>query len=326
MILKKEDAVKLLPIAIMAHNEEKIISKAIESVLNQNSPTGYSLKVVVVANGCSDRTEDIVAFLEKQYPGKVVLLSMKEKGKTKALNRSINYFNELSDTGLQIPYVVFLDADCEFNSREALANYVNRFEQNPQLCAIGADCLPDVCFNGRKDIVAEIYRAVYGLGKSVKMNSISGMCYGIRFDVLKLIDFPEFQFAEDMFVSARLNGWFYKDRGIQVVFKTPSDLRNEIKRRTRQEISTQRYHKYYSYLKQKGVKVKLLEKSLGDDYRWWGAADNDIGKKWFKMNGIKPKALSAMYILIRLWARTKAYIAIKRIGKNENMDYWKVLR
>lgn len=208
----------------------------------------------------------------------------------------------------------------------ALINFIKRFEQNPKLCAVGADCLPDVFFNERNDITAEIYRAVYGLGKSVKINSISGMCYGIRLDVLKMIDFPEFQFAEDIFVSARLNGWFYKDRGIQVFFKTPSDLRNEIKRRTRQEISTQRYHKYYSYLKQKGVKVKLFEKSLGDDYRWWGALDDSIIKVWFKLKGIKPKFFVMAYALITLWAKIKAYRTLKKMRKNGNLDYWQVLR
>jgi glycosyltransferase involved in cell wall biosynthesis len=310
----------------MAHNEEKVIQRAVESVLEQKIPVGYSIKVVVVANGCSDRTGEIVKFLEQQHPRKVVFLSIQEKGKTRAINRAIAYFDELSKNNVLIPYVVFLDADCELNGKEALINFVSRFKEAPKLCAIGADCVPDVFYNDRKDVTAEIYRAVYGLGKFVRINSISGMCYGIRLDVLKMIDFPEFQFAEDMFISARLSGWFYKDRGIQIVFKTPSDLGSEIKRRTRQEISTQRYHRYYSYLKEKGVKVKLFEKPLGEDYRWWGATDNDIVKKWFKMEGLKPKVLSAIYILIKGWARVKAHIITKGKGKDQNTDYWKVIR
>ena len=326
MVSSNEIIRKLLPVAIMAHNEEKVIQKAVENVLDQKTPTGYSVRVVVVANGCSDRTEEIVKGFEKKYPNKVILVSIKEKGKTVAINRAISYFDELSKNDFLIPYVIFLDADCEFNGKEVLINFVNRFEENPQLCAIGADCVPDVIFIKRKDITAEIYRAVYTLGKSVKINSISGMCYGIRLDILKMIDFPEIQFAEDMFVSARLNGWFYKDRNIQIVFKTPSDLRKEIKRRTRQEISTQRYHKYYSSLKKKGVKVRLFENSLGKDFEWWGAMDDGALKKWFKMGGIKPKILSTIYFLIRLWAKARAYIALKKIKNYEQMDYWKVVR
>ena len=326
VILRDEDTIKFLPIAIMAHNEEKVISKAIESVLNQKSPAGYSIKVVVVANGCSDRTEEIVKSLEQHHPNKVVLLSIQEKGKTRAINRAIGYFDELSIKDLQIPYVIFLDADCEFLIREVLINFINRFEQNPRLHAVGADCLPDVFFNSRKDIMAEMYRAIYGLGRSVRINSISGMCYGIRLDVLKKIEFPDFQFAEDMYVSSRLDGYFLKDRNIKIFFKTPPDLPTEIRRRTRQEVSARRYHEYYSYQKRKGIRVKLLEKSLGDDYRWWGAADDPIIKVWFRLKGIKPKFLILAYILIILWAKIKAYRTLKKMRKNEDLDYWKVLR
>jgi glycosyltransferase involved in cell wall biosynthesis len=322
----KEDSSKLLPIAIMAHNEEKVIQKAVESILSQDVPVGYSVKVVVVANGCSDRTEEIVKGLEERNPNKVALVSIKEKGKTRAINRAIKFFDEISSTDLQIPYVIFLDADCEFNGKEALIDFVNRFEQNPQLCAVGADCLPDVLFNKRKDVVAELYRTVYKLSKSVRINSISGMCYGIRLDVLKMVNFPEIQFAEDMFVSARLNGWFCKDRSIQIVFKAPSDFRNEIKRRIRQEISTQRYHQYYLYLKQQNERIKLFSHSLGKDFVWWGATDNGIIKKWLKMKGLKSKILSVIYVLIRLWAKIRVRSTLWRMRNNVKLDYWKVLR
>jgi len=317
---------KLLPVAIMAHNEEKVIQKAVESVLDQTNPTGYSVKAVVVANGCCDRTEEIVNDLENRHPNKVILVSIKEKGKTVAINRAISYFDELSKNALLIPYVIFLDADCEFNGKEALINFVNRFEQNPGLCAVGADCLPDVFYNTRKDLVAKVYRATYGLSKTVKVNSISGMCYGIRFDILKKIDFPEFQFAEDMFVSARLNGWFYKDRNIQIIFKTPLDLQTEIKRRSRQEISTQRYHKYYLYSKQKGMRVELFGEPLSEEYMWWGATDNGMIKKWAKTKTLRAKTLLGIYFLIRLWAKMRARNTIRKMQNNEKTDYWKVLR
>jgi len=323
---KKEATEKILPVALMAHNEEKVIQKAVENVLGQNTPIGYSVKVVVVANGCTDRTEEIVKEFEKQNPNRVELVSITEKGKTRAINRAIKFFDEISKTDLPIPFVIFLDADCEFLGKEVLIHFVNRFEANPQSCAVAADCLPDVFLNSRKDIVAEIYRANYTLGQSVKINSISGMCYAIRLDILKKIDFPNFQFAEDMYVSSRLDGHFLKDRNIKIVFKIPSDLRGEIKRRTRQEISTQRYHEYYSYLKRKGVRVSLFEKPLGDDDRWWGATDDHIIKVWFRLKGIKPKFLIMTYALITLWAKIKAYPALKKMRKNGDLDYWKVLR
>jgi glycosyltransferase involved in cell wall biosynthesis len=85
MSISKENLNYILPVAIMAHNEEKVIQKAVENVLIQNIPVGYLVKVVVVANGCNDRTEEIVKGLEEQNPNRVVLISMTEKGKTRAI-------------------------------------------------------------------------------------------------------------------------------------------------------------------------------------------------------------------------------------------------
>lgn len=323
---EKKECSYLLPVAIMAHNEEKVIQKVVENALSQKTPTEYSVKVVIVANGCTDRTEEIVKGLEKQNPNRVVLISMTEKGKTRAINRAIRLFDEISKIDLPIPYVIFLDADCEFIGKDVLISFINRFEQNPQLCAVGADCVPDVFFNSRKDIVAEIYRATYSLGQTVKINSISGMCYGIRLEILKMIDFPEFQFAEDMFVSSRVDGHFLKDRNIKIIFKTPANLCKEINRRTRQEISTQRYHMYYSHLKQKHGMVKLFERPLGDDYRWGGATDDHIIKVLFRLKGFRPKFLVMAYIFITLWAKIKAQHTLKKMGENNSLDYWQVMR
>jgi glycosyltransferase involved in cell wall biosynthesis len=317
---------QLLPVAIMAHNEERVIEKAIDSILRQNTPAGYTVKVVVVANGCTDRTEEIVRGIAKKKPDKIELMSISEKGKTRAINKAIGFFDQISNTCLITPYVIFLDADCEFIGEEVLIDFVRWFEQNPQLCAVAADCLPDVFFNSRRDTVAEIYRAIYSLRRSLKINSISGMCYGIRFDSLKIIDFPDFQFAEDMYVSSRLNGWFFRDKNIKIVFKTPSDLRSELNRRTRQEISTQRYHKYYSFLKRNGMKTRLFEGSLGKDFEWSGAISNNTLRKWVRLTGIKSKALAITYVLIRIWAKIKASITLKKIRINENLDYWKIVR
>lgn len=326
MFAMKDDRIKLLPVAIMAHNEEKVVERAVKSALNQNTPAGYSVKVVVVANGCTDRTEEIVCYLEQQHPNKVSLISIPDKGKTKAINKAIQYFKETSDADAAIPYVVFLDADCDFLGSEVLCNFIKHFEQNPNLCAVSSHCLPDVCVNSRQDIVAEIYRTIYQFGNSLKINSISGGGYCIRLDILEKMDFPDFQFAEDMFISSRLNGWFLRDKNINILFETPSNIRGEIRRKTRQEISAQRYHQYYAYLKKKGIRVELFDKPLGDDYRWVGATDDNIGNVLLRLKGLKSKLLVVTYLLIRVSAKVQALFYLRKIGKLENIDYWEVSR
>ena len=181
----RKNPTQLLPVAIMAHNEEKVIEKVNTKYFWSKTPTGYSVKVVVVANGCDDRTEEIVRGIAKRTPDRIELISISEKGKTRAINRAISFLDQISKNDCLISYVIFLDADCEFIGKEGLIDFVSWFERNSQLCAVGADCLPDVFFNPRKDIVAQMYRAVYDLGKHLRINSISGMCYAIRFDILK---------------------------------------------------------------------------------------------------------------------------------------------
>lgn len=322
----KENSIKLLPVAIMAHNEESVIQRSVESVLRQKEPEGYSIRVIVVANGCNDRTEEIVKLLETQFPKRIVLVSMKEKGKTKAINRAIGLFDELLAGGFTIPYVIFLDADCDFYDKDVLVKIVTSFEVNPQLCAVSANCIPDVVFNSRKDIVAETYRAIYRLGESLTINSISGMGYGIPFNILKKVNFPEIQFNEDMFVAARLDGWFHRNKDIKIVFKTPANLSNEIARRTRQEICTRRYKEYFCYLKEQGVKVGLFENALGEEYKWFGPEDSNWIKAWFKLIGCKEKLFVLVYVSIRMWAKISALWTMAKIKRNTNLDFWKVLR
>jgi glycosyltransferase involved in cell wall biosynthesis len=326
-VVKEDDTnLKLLPIAIMAHNEEKVIRFSIESALRQETPPGYTTKVVVVANGCCDETEKVVASLQSEYPEQVILLSMKEKGKTIALNRSISYLAGLCEAGEQIPYVVHFDADCEFHGTGSLVSFVQRFAENPLLCAVGATCLPDVFFNSRDDIVADIYRSTYSLGKTLKINSLSGMCYCIKMEVLQQINFPEFPIAEDMFLSARLDGWFMRDNAIEVIFKTPRDLSSEIKRRERQEISTLRYHRYYSHLKRNGVCVSLFGKILSDEYRWQRSKGNKVVREWLKLEGIKSRIFFVGYLMIRQWSKFKAQYEIRKMKRSGSSDYWKVIR
>jgi len=319
-------SIQLLPVAIMAHNEEKVIKKAIESVLRQKVPAGYAVKIVIAANACNDKTEDIVKEIEGKNPGRIELLSIQEKGKTKAIHRAIDFLDHISKTPYAVPYVIFLDADCEFVGDQVLLHFVEGFDQNNKLCAIAADCLPDSVFNSRKDIVAHMYRAINTLRRSMKINSISGMCYGIRFDILKKIDFPDVQIAEDMYLSSRLDGCFEKNEKIQIVFSAPLNFSNEIKRRTRQELSTQRYRRYYSYLKDKDGRVKLFNQSLGDQYRWGGLTNNNTFRAWREIKEVKHKLLLGVYFLIRGYSKLNAFFILRRLQKNPNLDYWRVQR
>ena len=312
----------VLPIVIAAHNEEKVIERSICSALEQKTPDDVVTQIIIVANGCEDRTEEIVRNLQNDQ---VTLLSMTDKGKTKAINHFIEWFDNIPQKDSRPSYAVFLDADCQFVGDENILRIYDRFASNEKLCAVGAECVPDVVHNSREDLVSKIYRSLHELDSYFDRNSISGMCYAIRFDILKKIDFPDFQFAEDMYVSTRLSGHFIKDRSVKIMFGVPGDLSSELQRRTRQEVSTQRFIAYREHVKKHANAVKLFEEPLADEYRYRGMGGDSKLPAFLKLRGIAKKFYLGYFIVVVLIARWRAR-RIMQSMKEHDLDYWKVIR
>ncbi|NDR57060.1 glycosyltransferase [Aliiruegeria sabulilitoris] len=76
---------------IPAHNEEAYIGPTLEGLLEQDGGAPKALRVIVAANGCSDRTAEIAASYAPRFEARgweFVLLDIPEGGKTGALNRA----------------------------------------------------------------------------------------------------------------------------------------------------------------------------------------------------------------------------------------------
>ncbi len=74
-------------IGICAYNEERGISAALESVLSQGLSGPFSLdEVIVVASGCTDRTESIVNEWSAREPRVLLVHQVERMGKARALN------------------------------------------------------------------------------------------------------------------------------------------------------------------------------------------------------------------------------------------------
>ena len=71
------------PVMVLAHNEERHISNCLDSVLSADR--GAKLEVFVMANGCTDRTEDIVRNYATKRP-EVRLVSIRLGDKCNAWN------------------------------------------------------------------------------------------------------------------------------------------------------------------------------------------------------------------------------------------------
>ena len=119
---QRQDMTFYPPITILvaAYNEEQGIASTIESLNKQNYPG--QMRVIVVNDGSTDNTADIVKSLQPQHPW-LRLLSMKENvGKANALTYALKFVNT--------SILITVDGD-SYLYKDALKNLVGRYMTDP---------------------------------------------------------------------------------------------------------------------------------------------------------------------------------------------------
>lgn len=95
----------MLSVIIPANNEEALLGRCLESLLASDSPA-CAVEIVVVANGCTDRTADIArGFVPRAVARgwRMQVLDLATGGKMRALNAG--------DNAAKLPWRAYLDAD-----------------------------------------------------------------------------------------------------------------------------------------------------------------------------------------------------------------------
>jgi len=91
-------------IGICAYNEEANIGRLLQNLLTQRLAKGFRLnKIIVVASGCTDKTEEIVKECSETHSEVKLITEGERRGKTSALNKML-------DT-VQADVLVYLNAD-----------------------------------------------------------------------------------------------------------------------------------------------------------------------------------------------------------------------
>lgn len=91
---------KKISVIVPAYNVEKYIRRCLDSLVNQTYP---NLEVIVVNDGSTDRTGDIIEEFAERFPGKVFPYFQQNQGQAKARN-----FGMTKATG---EYIGFVDSD-----------------------------------------------------------------------------------------------------------------------------------------------------------------------------------------------------------------------
>lgn len=105
-------------IIIPTFNEEKNISKCLDSIFNQNYPK-KDVEVIVVDDYSTDKTVDIV----KKYPAKL-LFSGKKHGE---ISKMIGFKAATSD------FAMYLDADIELRNKDWLVKMIRPLNENKDI-------------------------------------------------------------------------------------------------------------------------------------------------------------------------------------------------
>ena len=216
---------------IMAHNEGLTIEETISSVLNQEVKDGNAVEIHVFANGCTDKTEDIVKRIAEAN-NNVILHSILKKGKVNALKECISYFKKRRDLDL-IEFqdrFFFMDADITFTEKSVLVELGKRLTSSPDTYLVSGFPVPESFYNQKNSFVSKLSNIRCRLQYHFKMNQVRGACYAIRWSVLQRVVFPTQLLSDDMFLECKLNGHFIMDHNLQVIYKNKKSLKLEIER------------------------------------------------------------------------------------------------
>ena len=114
--VRKDDATPDVSVIVAAHDEEDVIARRVENLLELDYPP-ERLEIVVASDGSTDRTDEIVEELAARAPN-VKLLRVERAGKATAQNRAV------SESGAEV--VAFSDANSRWEP-DALRKLVRSF-------------------------------------------------------------------------------------------------------------------------------------------------------------------------------------------------------
>jgi glycosyl transferase family 2 len=198
-----------LSIGIFAWNEERAITRMLESLFAQSlfeqlSRRNASCEIICVTNGCTDRTPVIAKgiFAEQQRKHRFArsfitrVAEIQHRGKVNAWNR---FVHEIS--AAEARYLVMMDADIHIHRRETLWNMVSTLEHDSKAAvAVDRPC-KDVLFKEHRS-----WRDLFSLAVSqITLSASAQLCaqlYCVRAATARRIYMPkDLPACEDGFIK-----------------------------------------------------------------------------------------------------------------------------
>jgi glycosyltransferase involved in cell wall biosynthesis len=266
-VIKADPVAPRVSIAVRAWNEEAVIRRTLESVLQQSlfeelDRRQERCELICIPNGCTDRTAEIARelFAEQQqaHPFATAftcrVAEIREAGRNNTWNA---YVHELSNREAEFLYL--MDSDILFNQPGTLFNMYLALLNNPGACISSDQQIKDIWFKKKKTLVERVSLATTDMTRTIQ-GQITGQLYCIRSATARRLYLPKDLGApDDGFIKAIVCTDFFQHESnparivtaenashIFEAYTTPKELLNNQKR---QMIGQTTVHVLIEYLK-----------------------------------------------------------------------------
>ncbi|SEL15932.1 CDP-glycerol glycerophosphotransferase, TagB/SpsB family [Methanobrevibacter gottschalkii] len=108
-------------VVMAIYNTEKLLTEAIDSVINQSLNFEDNIQLILVDDGSEDNSLEICNDYKRRYPNNIIVISQENNGQAIARNNGLKYVHS--------EFVNFLDSD-DYFSEETFENVYNFFKQH----------------------------------------------------------------------------------------------------------------------------------------------------------------------------------------------------
>ena len=271
----------LISIIIPAYNYGHLLKRSITSVINQLSE---DIELIIVNDGSTDNTLEVLKNLAKTYPQKFTYYSKKNGGSASARNYGIKKSNG--------EFLMFLDADDEFvyGSINVLKTYIRENPENEFI--VGGNYIissrGNISYHKPKKMSSSAYERVnsYLIKKTISLSN--GSCLMHR-NIFKKIRYPEkFRNSEDLPIFAYSLANFncgIVDTPILVIHKHQDSLRHnlEFTEKVGLSIVDEIFHsKYLSEEFHQLKKQYMTKRTLSLSKKYFNSGNFKLGRKYYR--------------------------------------------
>ncbi len=300
-----------LSIGIFAYNEEARIGATLASLRAQDlfgvaAPAGWRVEIVVLPNGCRDRTAEIAtAAVREHFAGLPHVTARVENLPEPGKSRTWNVFvHQLADPAAEV--LILMDGDIELVGAATLQNLVRALEQHPGAHASVDTILKDLAFKQALTAREKLSLAASELNRSGPPK-LAGSLYAARAAVLRGVWMPVGLLVEDGYLKAMLctDGFTRPDMPSRLVradaaahtFEAVTDLRTLFRHEVRLLVGSAINFILFEHL---AARVQATGSQGGQLVGEWNAGD----PAWF------PKLVDARLKAKGCWLAPTGFIAL----------------